>query len=183
MKIHLLALILVSTSVIAGAQRASNSPANSTRIRNPNEAMDPRPQDPSIPDDMRIRLAIERAESEHRKVMEDVEKLHNLSEDVVKRYREAGKFSDNEIKKVGTIEKLAKRILNHAGGNEVDDKESEAPRLSMAEAVDQLSVAVSNIKKSMTEETRFVVSAMVIANSNEVINLAQFIKRSNKQPN
>ena len=132
---------------------------------------------------MRARLAIERAENEHRKVMEDVEKLHGLSEDIAKRYLEAGKFSDNEIKKVETIEKLAKRILSHAGGNEVNDKEGEPLRLSIAEAVDQLSVAASNIKKSMTEETRFVVSAVVVANSNEVIDLAQFIRRLNKQSN
>jgi hypothetical protein len=183
MKIHLLALTVLLTSSIAVSQSASNSPANGTRAKSSSETRDPSQQDPSIPEDMRVRLAIERAESEHRKVMEDVKKLHDLSEDVAKHYREAGRFSDNEIKKVGTIEKLAKRILSHAGGSEVNDKEGDAPRLSMAEAVDQMSAAVSNIKKSMTEETRFVVSAVVIANSNEVINLAQLIRRSNKQSN
>ncbi|HVF89469.1 MAG TPA: hypothetical protein VNH22_05345 [Blastocatellia bacterium] len=181
MKIHVSALLLLLTSSVAAAQSAPYSPTSNPPIRT--EVKDPRQQDVSVPDDMRIRLAIERAESEHRKVMEDVKKLNDLSEDIAKRYREEGKFSGEEIKKVGTIEKLAKRILSHAGGSEVSDKEGDALRLSIAEAVDQLSVAASNIRKSMTEETRFVVSAIVIANSNEVINLAQFIRRQNKQTN
>ena len=183
MKIHLTLVFILFTSSFAVAQSAPRMPTSKGRGGGEELKNTPPEQDTNIPDDMRARLAIERAENEHRKVMEDVKKLHGLSEDVAKHYREEGKFSGNEIKKVETIEKLAKRILSHAGGSEVNDKESEAPRLSMAEAIDQLSVAASNIRKSMTEETRFVVSAMVVANSNEVINLAQFIRRMNKQSN
>jgi len=80
MKIHLLALIILFTSSITVAQSASNSPANGTRSKRSDETRDPSQQEPNIPDDMRARLAIERAESEHRKVMEDVKKLHDLSE-------------------------------------------------------------------------------------------------------
>jgi hypothetical protein len=43
-----------------------------------------------------------------------------------------------------------------------------------------MSVAAANIQKSMKVQTRFVVSATVIANSNEVISLAQFIRHSIK---
>ena len=183
MKIYLLASLLLFASSIAFAQGDPHARMKNAEPRSTEERKDPRQQEVNIPEDMRVRLAIERAESEHRKVMEDVNKLHDLSEDIAKHYREAGSLSGNELKKVGTIEKLAKRILSHAGGSEVNPKEGEAPSLSIGEAVDQLSVAVSNIKKSMTAETRFVVSAMVIENSNEVINLAQFIRRSNKQSN
>jgi hypothetical protein len=183
MRIHLLALFLLFAHFIAAAQSAPHSPSNRTSPGSGEQNTTPQQQDTTIPDEMRARLAIERAENEHRKVMDDVKKLNDLSEDIVKHYREAGRFTGNEIKKVETIEKLAKRILSHAGGSEVNDKESEAIRLSIAEAVDQLGLAASNIKKSMTEETRFVVSAVVISNSNEVINLAQAIRRLNKQSN
>jgi len=86
------------------------------------------------------------------------------------------RLSEDEIKKLNTIQKLAKHVLSHALGDEVEDKSSKP--MTLAEAVDQMKAAAANIKKTMTAETRFEVSAVVIANSNEVISLAQFIKRT-----
>jgi hypothetical protein len=48
------------------------------------------------------------------------------------------------------------------------------------QAIEMLSTSVANIKKEMSAETRYVVSATVIANSNEVINLSRFIRRAKK---
>jgi hypothetical protein len=129
---------------------------------------------------MRIKLAIERADSDYRKALADAEKLNDLSAEVAKVYRERGSLSAEEMKKVGAIEKLAKRILSQAGGDEVDDKTANAEQQSLADACDKLSTAATKIKDSMKTQTRFVVSAAVIASSNEVINLAQFIRRSQK---
>jgi hypothetical protein len=137
-------------------------------------------QDMNLPEEMRIRLAIERADSEYRKALEDAEKLNDLSVEVAKTYRERGQLSADEIKKLGTIEKLAKRILSQAGGDEVDDKAEKTAQKSVADAVDQLSNTAAKIKDSMKTQTRFVVSAAVIASSNEVINLAQYIRHSQK---
>ena len=137
-------------------------------------------QDGGLPEEMRIRLAIERADSEYRKAMEDAEKLNDLSVEVAKIYHERGQLSADEMKKLGTIEKLAKRILNQAGGDEVDEKAAKAEQKSIADAVDQLSSTASKIKDNMKTQTRFVVSAAVIASSNEVINLAQYIRRAQK---
>ena len=133
-------------------------------------------QDSGLPDEMRTRMAVERAESDHRKILVDVDKLNELSSDVARGYHERGTLSEEEIKKLGTIEKLAKHVLNHALGDEVVDKSPQP--LTLAEAMDRLKDAAANIKKTMRAETRFEVSAVVIANSNELINLAHFIKRS-----
>jgi len=62
----------------------------------------------------------------------------------------------------------------------VDDNAGPSEPLTLAEAVDKLSACSGEIKKDMKAETRFVVSASVIAKSNEVIHLARFIKRSRK---
>jgi hypothetical protein len=137
-------------------------------------------QDVSLPEDMRIKMAIARAEDEHKKVLEDVEKLSDLSAGIAKAYGERKLLSSDDVKKLGTIEKLAKHVLNHAGGGEVDDKSAATDNTSLADAIEKLNTAAANIRKDMKAETRFVVSASVIANSNEVINLARFIRRTQK---
>ena len=136
-------------------------------------------QDSGVPEDMRRRMAMERAESEHRKVLEDVDKLHELSSEVARRYEENGKLSNDDLKKVSTIEKLAKRVLSHALGDEVADDSPKS--LTLAEAVDRMQTVAAKINATMNDETRFEVSAVVIADSNEVIHLAQIIKRAQKK--
>lgn len=175
MKVLLAVILLACLAVAAAAQQSKGA-----KPPDPDEQSDPFSQLEHLPAEMRKRMARERAENEHRKVLEDVKKLDDLSSEVVREYRERGKLSPEEMKKITQIEKLAKRILSGVGGNEVEDK-GETPPVSIAEALDQLNTAVTSIRKSMMTETRFVVSAMVIANSNEVINLAQFIRRNQKQ--
>ena len=136
-------------------------------------------QNVNFPEEMRIRMDIERADSEHRKTLEDADKLNDLSAEIARSYKDHGRLTADELKKVGAIEKLAKRILNQSGGDEVDDKNKTGQR-SLPEAIEQMSAAAANIQKSMKVQTRFVVSATVIANSNEVISLAQFIRHAIK---
>jgi len=170
---------LLAISAVAQANTPFPKPDDSVLRPKDRSARDS-DQNVSLPEEMRIRLAIERADSEYRKTLADAEKLNDLSAEVAKVYRERGSLSVEEMKKVGTIEKLAKRILSQAGGDEVDDKTGKTEQKSLADACDKLSDAASKIRDSMKTQTRFVVSAVVIANSNEVINLAQFIRHSQK---
>lgn len=137
-------------------------------------------QEVTLPDDMRIKMAIAREENEYKKTLEDVEKLSGLSEEVARVYVDRKQLSADEVKKLNTIEKLAKRVLNHAGGEEVGDKSGSVERLALAEAIDKLNAAAACIKKDMKAETRFVVSATVVANSNQVISLARLIRHLQK---
>ncbi|MGA9773168.1 MAG: hypothetical protein WBV94_29325 [Blastocatellia bacterium] len=136
-------------------------------------------QNVNFPEDMRSRMERERTDSEYRRSIEDADKLNDLSSEIAKSYRDHGRLSAEELKKIGTIEKLAKRILNQSGGDEVDDKNNPGQR-SLPEAIEQLSEAAANIQKTLKVQTKFVVSAIVISNSNDVINLAQFIRHSIK---
>lgn len=186
MKLYVLVAFILFISATAAAQTSK------TNLPNPKPVPEPRyPSDVDVhqggrdmqitlPEEMRVRMAIERAEGEHRKILEDVGKLNDLSIEVSSKFRDSGKLTDNELKKLSSIEKIAKRILSHAGGNQVDE-ERDQQAVPLAAAIEQLSAAAEKIKKEMTAETRFVVSASVVANSNEVINLAQFIRRVLKQ--
>jgi len=106
--------------------------------------------------------------------------LSKLSDEIAKGYGERKRLSSDDLKKLGTIEKLAKRVLTHAGGEEFDPKSDSTEHLLLPQAIDMLSTTAANIRKEMTAETRFVVSATVIANSNEVISLCRFIRRPKK---
>src|SRR5437868_14822725 len=74
-----------------------------------------------LPDEMRARMEIARADAEYKKALDDADKLSSLSSEVAHVFRDTGKLAGDDLKKVGTIEKLAKRILTQAGGDEVAD--------------------------------------------------------------
>jgi hypothetical protein len=172
-RVLLFAIVSYLVTPVAAAQSTRPSPPPpETRV--PDKLPKTEEQDTGFQHDMRIKMAIARAEGEHKKLLEDVEKLSNLSSEIAKGYGEHKKLSSDEIKKLGTIEKLARRVLTNSGGDEVDHKPD---HMQLAEAIDKLNTTAECIKKEMTAETRFVVSATVIANSNEVISLARFIRQ------
>jgi uncharacterized alpha-E superfamily protein len=139
-------------------------------------------QEPNLPEDMRIRMAIERAEDEHRKILESAKQLGELSDSLAKYYHEHGQLSAEEVKKLSAIEKLARRILNHAGGEEFDRSDQPQPT-SLRDAIDRIKAAAESIRKSIATQTRFVVSASTIADSNEIIHLTQYIRHAQKATN
>jgi hypothetical protein len=182
---HLLFILAALASFLASeafAQSPSPPPSQPLpKLKTSDDFPKDEQQDGSkLPEEMRVRLEIERADAEHKKVLEDADKLNDLSEEVHKGFQQNGRLSGEDVRKVGTIEKLAKRILSHAGGDLIDDKNARPAQLSIDEALTQLGTAAASIKKEMKAETRFVVSASVISHSNEVINLAQLIRHLNK---
>lgn len=179
-KKFLLPTALILTCVIGAMAQNPTTPRGIPvpRSKPAGSPTDPPEQDLSMPDEMRVRMAIERANSEYRKTLEDAEKLNELSIEVAKGYHERGQLSADELKKVGTIEKLAKRLLTQAGGDQVDDRAPE--QKSMADTIDRMSAAAATVQKTLKEQTRFVVSATAIANLNDVIHLAQFIRHAHK---
>jgi hypothetical protein len=181
----LLPTLFVALLPLAAAAQGTSPPKPAPRPAAPptvsgdrNEASD---QESNLPEEMRIRMAIERAEGEHRKVLEDVKKMSDLSAEVSTAYGDRAQLSPDDVKKLSTIEKLAKHILTHAGGTEVDDKSHDTESLSLGDAVHHMCAAVNRIKNDMTAQTRHVVSASVIASSNEVITMTHLIRRKLKK--
>lgn len=140
-------------------------------------------QHSNLPDEMRIRLIIERLEGEHKKFVEDVKELDELSNEVNRSYDERQLLSPEDLKKLANIEKRARRILSYAGGNQVEDKSNNSAQLPLGEALDKMCTAAASIKKFVIKETRHIVSAAVIGSSNEIIDLTRAIRRSWKQNN
>lgn len=172
------AIFVLLSAFIAFAQSAN--PASRAPDTKTSDKLHRDDQDVTVPEDMRIKMAIVREETAYKKTLEDVDKLSDLSGEVAKDYAAHKQLSADDVKKLATIEKLAKRVLNHAGGEEVDAKSGTAEEVTIADAIDKLNTAAGNIRRDMKAETRFVVSATVIANSNEVINLSRVIRHIRK---
>jgi len=173
----IVALLLLPTVSAAQSDRPTPSPSdNQSGGRLPREEK----RENDFPDEMLKKMEIARKESEHKKVLEDADKLSDLSEEVFKNFGERRHLASDDLKKLGTIEKLAKHVLTNAGGEEVDDKPDDAANLTIANALEKLSAAAASIRKEMKAETRFVTSASVIAKSNEVISLSRFIRHNQK---
>jgi hypothetical protein len=174
MKFFLLITFILLISMAASAQSAKPNPpplSDEERAEQLNQEM-------NLPPEMRSRLAIERANNEHRKIIEDAQKMNDLSVEIAKRYGERNQLSSDDMKNVGTIEKLAKRILTFAGGSE--EKIVEKKTLSLSDCITQLGKVVENVKKILLTESRHVISAKLIADANEAINLAQVIRQFHK---
>jgi len=137
-------------------------------------------QDVSLPEEMKSRMEIERANKEHQKLVDSAKQMGELSAEVAKSFKETSKLDSQELKKLASIEKLARKILSDSGGEQTNDKWESEEKLTLAEAVDRLNTASADVAASISKGTRFVVSAVVISNSNEVIHLAQYIRRAEK---
>src|SRR6185503_17567255 len=114
----LLPTLFVALLPLAAAAQGTPPPKPQPRPAQPptvsgdrNEDSD---QESNLPDEMRIRMAIERADGEHRKILEDVRKMSDLTAEVSSAYGDREQLSPDYVKKLSTTEKLAKRILTHA---------------------------------------------------------------------
>jgi hypothetical protein len=171
-------LLLVLIPVVARAQDPLPAPRSNQPSANGQFGRNKPDTEINLPEEMRSRMAIERADSEHRKILDAAKQLDELSVDVAKKFKENSRIGADEVKKLATIEKLAKKILTGVAGEEVSAKDGESEKLSISDAVDRLSTTAASIDKNITTSTRFVVSAAVIADSNEVIHLTQFIRHA-----
>jgi len=173
--------LLLLAALAAAAQSTAPPPKSPTALPPPADYPSRSEQERSnMPEDMRIRMEIARADAEYKKTLDEADKLSTLSIEVARVFHDTGKLDGEDLKKVGTIEKLAKRILSQAGGDEVAERSPDLQHKPLNEALEQMSTAADKVQKCIKEQTRFVVSATVISNANEIIHLAQHIRRALK---
>lgn len=140
------------------------------------------PEQGALPEEVRLRMKREREESDYRKTVETAAQLLDTSVDIAKSYKETSVLNDESFKKISAMEKLARKILAHLGGDVVEPKD-EKETVSVPDAIDQMIIAAENIKKHLTTDTRYVVSTEMITESNQIIHLAQHLRRGSKHGN
>ena len=177
----LLSLTFSPSSLLSIFSPASSGGNQAPAARPPRvNAAAPDDEPPNLPEEMRTRMELERREKDYQKLVDSATQLNALSAEVAKLYKENTALSAEQVKKLASIEKLARRILAESGGEEVSEKSSAEPPMGTSEAIDKLVATAADVKKSLERQSRYVVSAAVIANSNDLIHLAQYIRRGQK---
>lgn len=143
------------------------------RAQTANTPIPPEEQSEAFRDTM-VRMQIQREETEHKKRIEKAIKIRDLAEDILKE-AEGGKLPRSADQKLRDIEKSAKQIRSDSGGAN-DDSPLESPPQSLKQAAEQLDALSERFKANMEKTTRRIVSATVVAEASEIIQLVKIMR-------
>ncbi|HEV2860138.1 MAG TPA: hypothetical protein VGX48_03960 [Pyrinomonadaceae bacterium] len=126
-------------------------------------------------EEMMRRAEIRAAEESHKEMLERAEEAAQLGDQIRASYERLNSLSRDDMKKLERLEKLARKIRGASGGS--DDKErSQSIPDKLGSAVSRVAELSGILKKSVQKTSRFVVSAAVIENTNELIELIQHLR-------
>jgi len=179
-------MIFVFVLACSGSSFAQAADNRSSLIVKPGEEEDDnRPK--SFKETM-VKLRIEKEKKEFDEMINRGETAVKLSEELERAYAHNGKLTQNEVAKLETVEKLAKKIRSELGGDdEGDEKESSGSnefvvperKLTPADAVKSLRETTLRLFEELKKTTRFTVSAAAIQTSNAVVRMARFLRIAN----
>jgi hypothetical protein len=131
-------------------------------------------------EEMLRRAEIKHEEESHAEMVERSDEAAQIGEQILDSFNKNKSLTAGDLKKLERMEKLARKIRGSAGGS--DKVESlEDPPGRIEAAVERLAKIAGALKKSVAKTSRLVISAAVIKNSSDVIELIRHI-RSIKQP-
>ena len=124
--------------------------------------------------DTMVRMQIKREEDEHKKRLQKASQIRDLASDLLKD-SEKGRLPHSADKKLRDIEKAARQIRSELGGSN-DDTPLETPPDSLSKAVHQMDSLSEQFNTSLEKTSRRVVSATVLAEASEIIQLVKIIR-------
>ena len=128
-----------------------------------------------IEEEMRAKRAIKYAEKEYQDNLERARDLSELASAVVTSFKLNCRLSQDDLKKLKRVEKLAKGIRRAAGGSE-DDTEIEKPPANMASAIEMLGDLSQSLKAKVEKTPKHVISATVIDEANVLLELLRLMR-------
>lgn len=131
-------------------------------------------------DEMRYKANVKHEEASHRETVERAEEAAHLGAELLSIFERNKAVGRDDLKKLERVEKLARKIRSSAGASD-DDEGLKSPPNSVGMALTRLAEVADRLHKSVKKTSRFVVSAAAIELSNEVIELARYI-RATAQP-
>lgn len=171
MRLKAALLILVSLAAVSGAA-AQTRPS-------PTEEADKDRRSPIIgsPEQEMLRRAeIKAAEESHKEMVQRAEEAAQLGDQIRASYEKLNSLSRDDLKKLERLEKLARKIRGAVGGS--DDKEPPKERPSkLGSAVSRVAEVAGLLKKSVQKTSRLVISAAIIEQTNELIDLVQHLRQ------
>jgi hypothetical protein len=124
--------------------------------------------------DTLVRMQIKREEAEHKKRLDKASQIRDLASSLL-RDSEDGSLRHSADKKLRDIEKAARSIRSELGGSN-DETPLEAPPDTLSKAVHQMDTLSGQFSSSLEKTSRQVVSAAVLAEATEIIQLVKIIR-------
>lgn len=164
-------LLLAFTAVSAQQNQKLERPVNITPDKNDDTD---RPRS-DIEEEMRAKRAIKYAEKEYQENVDRARDLSLLGTAIVSSFRLRNGLSDEDLKKLEKVEKLAKKIRSAAGGED-DDTIIDKPPKDLPAAIDMLGSLSCSLKEKVESTPRHVISAAVIAEANVLLELIRIVR-------
>jgi type I site-specific restriction endonuclease len=169
---RLKATLLILFSLAAASAAAQTRPS-------PTEEADKDRRSPIIgsPEQEMLRRAeIKAAEESHKEMVERAEEAAQLGDQIRASYEKLKSLGRDDLKKLERLEKLARKIRGAVGGS--DDKEPPKESSSkLGSAVSRIAEVAGLLKKSVQKTSRLVISAAIIEQTNELIDLIQDLRQ------
>lgn len=154
------AILIAATAIVAGAQSVDPGPAPNLE------------QSEGFRDTL-VRMRIKREEEEHRKLVDKAGQIADLAGELELK-AEGGRLPRTQEKKIREIEKFAKQIRTEFGGG--GDQPLDEKPASLDQALRQLQDLSERLKTGMSKTSRRVVSAGVISDASEIIEIARLLR-------
>jgi hypothetical protein len=131
-------------------------------------------------EEMLRRAEIKHEEESHEEMVERSDEAAQIGEEILDSFNKHKTLTADDYKKLERLEKLARKIRGSAGGSDKVEV-TEDPPGKIGAAVERLAELSGLLKKSVAKTSRLVISAAVIKNSSDVIDLIRHL-RGIKQP-
>ncbi|HEY6190144.1 MAG TPA: hypothetical protein VIW80_21010 [Pyrinomonadaceae bacterium] len=125
--------------------------------------------------EMRARLEIERQEKLRRENLERAREVAQLGEELRDAFTSHQALDRAEVKKLERLEKLTRRIRSEAGGSDDEEPLEDAPR-GLDVAMTRIAELSGELRKGVEKTPRLVVSASVIEQANQLLELIGFVR-------
>lgn len=120
-------------------------------------------------------MELKREEGDYKEHLARAKENAQLAVELQETYSRQKTLQAAELKKLSRMEKLARQIRSHAGGEESKDELKEAPQQVEA-ALERLAELSTELQKKVESTPRQVVSTAVIKRANEVVELVKYIR-------
>ena len=125
--------------------------------------------------EMLIRQEIKTAEKEHQENIDRAREAAQLCTEMRDSFLNNKALVHDDLKKLERLEKLTHKIRSQAGGSE-GDVTLDDPPTGIESALSRLADISDKLKKGVEKTPRQVVSAAVIEQTNEVLELIRFVR-------
>ncbi|MGH9942776.1 MAG: hypothetical protein ACRD9R_10530 [Pyrinomonadaceae bacterium] len=120
-------------------------------------------------------LRIKREESNFKQTLERARENAQLGAELLNAYQQNQNLTAADLKKIARMNKLARQIRGETGGS--DDKFTvENPPTDVAGVVERLAQLSEGLRKNLDKSSRHVISAEVICQANELIEIIRLAR-------